>query len=195
MKVFAVNASQPDSGLLHHCILADSAVLPWRKPMFLPDFDPEMNLRTVPAVVIDRLGKSIPRRFASRYYCRAAYALMLRAEGLYRHLAAAGMSVSAAVSFDSAVFISPYMPIEEVEQAFSQGVTTEVDGTAAAQTVCPDFRGSIDRAIHALSQYSTLKIGDILFFDVPDRGIPVQEGNRIRLLAAQGEEIHAFTVK
>lgn len=195
MKVFAVNASQPDSGLLHHCILADSAVLPWRKPMFLPDFDPEMSLRTVPAVVMDRLGKSVPQRFASRYYCRAAYALMLRAEGLYRRLADAGMPVSAAVSFDSAAFISPYMPLDEVEQAFSQGVATEVDGTVAAQTVCPDFRGSIDRAIHALSQYSTLKIGDILFFDVPDRGIPVQEGNRVRLLTAQGEEIHAFTVK
>ena len=195
MKAFAVNASQPDSGLLHHCILADSAVLPWRKPMFLPDFDLEMSLRTVPAVVIDRLGKSIPQRFASRYYCRAAYALMLRAEGLYRRRADAGMPVSAAVSFDSAAFISPYMPLDAAEQAFTQGVATEVDGTIAAQTVCPDFRGSIDRAIHALSQYSTLKIGDILFFDVPDSGIPVQEGNRVRLLAPQGEEIHAFTVK
>lgn len=46
----------------------DSALLKNNKPFFLPDFSEEIHYETELIVKIDRLGKNISEKFASRYY-------------------------------------------------------------------------------------------------------------------------------
>lgn len=46
----------------------DSAILKDGKPFFIPDFSNEVHYETELVVRINRLGKNISPRFASRYY-------------------------------------------------------------------------------------------------------------------------------
>ena len=47
---------------------ADSALLKDHKPFFIPDWSQQVDYETEVVVRICRLGKSIPERFAHRYY-------------------------------------------------------------------------------------------------------------------------------
>ena len=47
---------------------ADSALLKDHKPFFIPDWSEQVDYETEVVVRICRLGKSIPERFAHRYY-------------------------------------------------------------------------------------------------------------------------------
>ena len=47
---------------------ADSALLKDHKPFFIPDWSEQVDYETELVVRICRLGKSIPERFAHRYY-------------------------------------------------------------------------------------------------------------------------------
>lgn len=196
MKIFAVSKTDTRSaGPLPYYIIGDSALTPWRKPLFLPDFDAEFTLRIVPAVIIDRLGKGIGEKFASRYYHFGAFGMLLRAEKMYRHLAENGLPVSAAVSFDSSAFISPQMPVEEVQADFAAGILLRKNGETVATITDSGVKQAADYAISRLSETQTLKTGDTLFLDVPDAGLPIAEGDRIELCRPDGTTIHSFTVK
>lgn len=64
MKILRIDKSSPENPVL----MADSAYRPDRRPLFLPDTDGcPLTCSVRVAVVIDRLGKCISRRFASRY--------------------------------------------------------------------------------------------------------------------------------
>ncbi len=64
MKILRID-NRPDE---EPVLMADSVFRPDRRPLFLPDTDGEgLTCSVRVAVVIDRLGKCIARRFASRY--------------------------------------------------------------------------------------------------------------------------------
>jgi 2-keto-4-pentenoate hydratase/2-oxohepta-3-ene-1,7-dioic acid hydratase in catechol pathway len=46
----------------------DSALLKKNKPFYIPNFSDEIHYETELIVKIDRLGKNISEKFASRYY-------------------------------------------------------------------------------------------------------------------------------
>ena len=72
----------------------DSAILKDGKPFFIPDFSNEVHYETELVVRINRLGKNISPRFASRYYDALTVGIDFTARDLqrirlfcrYRHL-------------------------------------------------------------------------------------------------------------
>lgn len=64
MKVIRIDS--PLGSKLKASLMSDSATRPDRRPLFLPDGKWICEIR--PAVRIDRLGKAISAKFASRYY-------------------------------------------------------------------------------------------------------------------------------
>lgn len=195
MKIYAVNSLQPHPDSLIYNMVADSSLTPWRKPLFLPDFDPKFTLRLSPAVYLSRLGKSIATRFAHRYYEQGALGFMLRAEELYSRLSAEGLPLCPAVSFDESAFISPKMPFAELAEICSRGVSIYINSELRETVATPDLAERMDTAVHILSRHTTLKTGDLVFADLPERGIPLAEGDRVSLVDADGHPIHQFTVK
>src|SRR5574344_1625341 len=61
---------------------ADSALLKGGKPLFLPDFAERCSAGFHLVVRISRLSKSIPRRFAHRYYYAVTVGLEVRAANI-----------------------------------------------------------------------------------------------------------------
>ena len=56
----------------------DSALLKDSKPFFIPDFSQQVDYETELVVRINRLGKNIAPRFASRYYDAVTVGIHLR---------------------------------------------------------------------------------------------------------------------
>ena len=67
MKIIRIDTYSPDSRPQKTALMADSAIRPDRRPLFLPT-DQQWKCEIRPAIRINRLGKSIAKKFASRYY-------------------------------------------------------------------------------------------------------------------------------
>lgn len=196
MKIFAIPPFPADAAVIEYEYVPDSSLTPWRKPFFLPGFDTRFTVSVMPAIVLCRLGKTIPQRFASRYYTEGSLAVSFRAADLYQRLKSEGLPVGRAVAFDSSLLVSPRMPIEELLSLFSEGVTVSADDTPAVTVRCRDLRERIDRAIHLLSLTHTLKTGDIILPAIDEGALDAAEGMSLTITGdATGQELHKFTIK
>lgn len=196
MKIFGIERAAPEPVQEFSCyIVADSAAVPWRKPCFVPDFADDFRLRPVVAVRIDRLGKGIAPKFASRYYNMAALGYALHAEDLRRRLAGAGEPQSAAVSFDGSLCLGAWQPFAGIVQLFDAGITCRV-GAEEILLRFPDLTDLAARAISFLSNTYTLKTGDILFFHscAPACAPSALPGEEVTF-AAGDDALHSFTLR
>ena len=69
---------------------ADSAILKDHKPFFIPDFMGRVDYETEMVVRICRLGKSIPQRFAHRYYDAVTVGIDFTARDMQKKFREAG---------------------------------------------------------------------------------------------------------
>ena len=88
---------------------ADSALLTHGKPMFKPDFTQELSAAPYLALRISRMGKSIPARFAHRYYDAVGVAVDFTAEDVLRQLRSEGEPWDMAKSFDGSVCLGQWL--------------------------------------------------------------------------------------
>lgn len=196
MKIFAIPPFTADADEIEYEYVADSSLTPWRKPFFLPDFDTRFTVTVMPAIVLCRLGKTIPERFASRYYAEGSVAVSFRAAGLYQRLKSEGLPAGRAVAFDSSLLVSPRMPVGELFALFAGGVTLAGDNGAVARVRCTDLKERFDHAIHLLSQTHTLKTGDMIIPAIDNAVLDAAERLTLTVIEeAAGQELHKFIIK
>lgn len=133
-------------GKYHLVMKSDSSLLNQNKPFFYPDFSQHIVSNLCLTVRICRLGRSIESRFASRYYDEMAYGIDFRAEDLWQQ----GLQ-SPAIAFDCALDVNYWQPADMFLKE--------------QPSITPDL---INNMVAEISRYMTIRIGDILFMDVPD---------------------------
>lgn len=144
-------------------IFPDSSMQKTGKPFFVPDFAENFRFKALPAIRIDRLGKNITAKFASRYYAEAGLCLSIVAEDLAARLSAEGVSDAVAKAFDGALVIGDFYPVDELFSD-SEGVVA-VDGREITRETYSGIISDFDKAIAYVSRYFTVKIGDLLILD------------------------------
>ena len=70
---------------------ADSALLTGGKPFFIPDYTKQCEYETELVVRINHLGRSIPERFAHRYYDEISVGIDFTARDLQKQLRQNGL--------------------------------------------------------------------------------------------------------
>ena len=124
MKIFAIGenysshrqemgvaAGRPDTPVVF--MKADSSLLKNRKPFFLPDDLGRIDYETELVVRICRLGKSIPVRFAHRYYDAVTCGIDFTARDLQARLRSEGLPWDLCKGFDGAAAIGEWVPLAE----------------------------------------------------------------------------------
>lgn len=151
------NASQPQVYLM-----ADSSLLKDGKPLFLPDFAEEFIAHPAFVVRINRLGKNIAKRFASRYYDAVTVGLCVEARGFKSTAKIAGCD-SAVNAFDSAAVLGDFISVEEIGDLNNTAFSVSFGNNEQILLNTADLLMDIDSLIEELSKYYTFKIGDILY--------------------------------
>ena len=136
-------------------LIAYSALVPYNRPVFLPDFATQWNAVLYVAYRVSRLGKSITPKFAPRYYDAVTLALRLIPSHLLAMLRNGYFPTGIGGVFDHCVALGQWMPLPEQDEPLVIEAT-ELSATLTAQQT------GIDQALSALSQFSTLKMGDII---------------------------------
>ena len=146
---------------------ADSALLKDGKPFFIPDFMGRIDYETEVVVRICRLGKSIPERFAHRYYDALTVGIDFTARDLQKQLRANGQPWDLCKGFDGSAAIGQWVDKEKFLNLNTLPFHLDINGRTVQEGCTADMIFSIDSLIAYISQYFTLKTGDILFTGTP----------------------------
>ncbi|MCM1005976.1 MAG: fumarylacetoacetate hydrolase family protein [Prevotella sp.] len=178
--------------------LSDSCLLREGRPFYVPDWDDDFRLFPSVAIRIDRLGKGIQPRFASRYWNSVSVWVNARACTLAAKLASQGLPLVSAVAFDMSLISAPFfevIPEEFRNFEFEMSVNSECVCRWRADMLTKD----VNEIISAISDNTTLKTGDILLLGFPKEGVKVRPGDRVELQTTngQGEKavINSFKIK
>lgn len=146
---------------------ADSSLLKDKKPFFIPDDLGRIDYETELVVRICRLGKSIPQRFAHRYYDAVTVGIDFTARDLQRKLRDNGQPWDLCKGFDGAAVIGEWMPIEKFRDIQAIHFHLDINGRTVQEGCSSDMLFKVDELIAYISRYFTLKTGDLLYTGTP----------------------------
>ena len=178
MKIFAVgmNYSQHNKELDGALYIpeepvifskADSALLKAHKPFFVPDFMGRIDYETELVVRVCRLGKTIPERFAHRYYDAVTVGIDFTARDVQQRLRAAGQPWELSKGFDGSAAIGDWVGKERFLNVQSLRFHLDINGQTVQEGYTGDMLFSVDHIVAYISRYFTLKTGDLIFTGTP----------------------------
>lgn len=149
-------------------LIADSAITPPGRPVFLPDTMPDWTVGIYLAVKVSRLGKNIAPKFAHRYFDMfTLVALLQPAHDLPDAPAGFGLLM------DNALTAGPWMPVDD----FPAPITIDASDS---QTTIDNLKDILSQAVVEISRYATLKTGDLILPLRLNAPLPVTIGSEIK---------------
>ena len=178
MKIFAIGMNYAlHNKELHGTLLkteepviftkADSALLKDRKPFFIPDHLGRIDYETEVVVRICRLGKSIPQRFAHRYYDAVTVGIDFTARELQQKLREKGRPWDLCKGFNGSAAIGEWVDMDKFRDIQAIHFHLDINGKTVQEGCTSDMMYKVDEIISFISQYFTLKTGDILYTGTP----------------------------
>ncbi len=158
----------------------DSAILRVNTPFFIPDFAREFHYETEIVARICRVGRSIETRFAHRYYDQIGIGIDFTARDLQRRLASDGHPWELAKAFDQSAAISDFLPKTDFADVQNIDFRLEVNGQIRQRGNTKNMIHTIDEIVAFVSQYFTLKMGDLIYTGTPSGVGEVTIGDRLQ---------------
>lgn len=159
----------------------DSAVLLKKHPFVIPEFSNEVHYEIELLVRINRLGKYIQPKFAYKYYDEIGLGIDFTARDLQRACKEKGHPWEKAKGFDgSAVLGDHWVSKEKFKDLNDINFRLEKNDKIVQSGNTRDMIYDIDTLIAHVSQFMTLKIGDILFTGTPAGVGPVAIDDRLK---------------
>ena len=163
------------------------------KPVFLPDYANPAQLEVHLAVRICRLGRHISARFASRYYDAVTVMPHFIAPALWEKTQKLGLPWDAALGFDNATPLGEF--VEITPSTVSQlDFSLRVDGEVQMAGSTAQWLHHVDEVIAEVSQYFTLRRGDILLMGAPTAPISITLDHKVETYLGD-TRVLSFNVK
>ncbi|MBR8535357.1 fumarylacetoacetate hydrolase family protein [Carboxylicivirga sediminis] len=158
----------------------DSALLLKNKPFFIPDFASDFHHEVELVVKINRIGKNIAPQFAHRYYDEVALGIDFTARDLQAELKSKGLPWEKAKAFDGSAVLSSFISKERFDDIQNINFHLEKNNEKVQQGNTGHMIFPIDQIISHVSQFFTLKIGDLIYTGTPAGVGPVAINDRLK---------------
>lgn len=145
----------------------DTSILLKKQPFFIPDFSDDVHHEVEILVKINRLGKYIDKKFAHKYYQEIGLGIDFTARDLQAQLKAKGLPWEKAKAFDGAAVIGNFVDKSNFQDVNNINFSLKKNGALVQVGNTSHMLWKIDELIAYVSQYFTLKIGDIIFTGTP----------------------------
>ncbi|WP_299315428.1 fumarylacetoacetate hydrolase family protein [uncultured Aquimarina sp.] len=145
----------------------DTSILLKKQPFFIPDFSDDVHHEIEVLIKIKKVGKHIDRRFAHKYYDEIGLGIDFTARDLQSKLKSKGLPWEKAKAFDGAAVIGEWIAKNEFSDVNNINFRLEKNEEIVQQGNTQFMLWKIDELIEYVSQYFTLKIGDVIFTGTP----------------------------
>ena len=146
-------------------------------PFYIPDFSSDVHHEIEIIVKINRTGKHIQEQFAHKYYDQISVGIDFTARDLQAQLKAKGLPWEKAKAFDGAAVLGQWVPKNQFKDLQKLNFELIKNDLSVQRANTHLMLYTIDQLIAYVSQFFTLKIGDILFTGTPAGVAAVQEND------------------
>jgi len=157
----------------------DTALIPKRLPFFYPSFSKDVHYETEVVVKINRVGKHISKEFAHKYYDQLTVGIDFTARDLQKKLKEKGLPWEKAKAFDGSAPIGSFINTKEYKNINDIGFSLKINGKERQLGNTSNMLFPIDSLIAYVSQFFTLKIGDLIFTGTPEGVGPIKIGDHL----------------
>ena len=145
----------------------DTALVQKSQPFFIPHFSNEIHHEVEVLVKINRLGKHIQEKFSPKYYDEIGLGIDFTARDLQLELKQKGLPWEKAKAFDCSAFVGDWINKNQFENLEALNFALLKNGKKVQEGNTQQMIWKIDQLIAYISQFFTLKIGDIIFTGTP----------------------------
>lgn len=173
----------------------DTSILLKKQPFFIPDFSNNVHYEVELLVKIKKVGKYIQEKFAHKYYDEIGLGIDFTARDLQSTLKKKGLPWEKSKCFDgSAVIGETWINKKEFSNLNNINFTLKKNDELVQQGNTEYMLWKIDEIIAYVSQFFTLKIGDVIFTGTPS-GVGKVEPNDKLVGAIESSKIFDINIK
>jgi len=157
----------------------DTSLLIRNRPFFLPGFSKEIHYEVELVLKICKVGKNIQKKFAHTYFDEIGIGLDFTARDLQNISKQQGLPWLISKGFDNAAPVGKFLPKMQFPTPGDINFHLDLNGTTVQQANSKDMIFSFDDIISYISDFITLKTGDMIFTGTPSGVGPVKQGDRL----------------
>lgn len=172
----------------------DSAVLLKQHPFVIPEFSDDIHHELEIIVKINKVGKYIDAKFAHKYYDEIGVGIDFTARDLQQKLKDKGLPWEKAKAFDGSAVVGEFMPKNMFNSIENLTFELTKNGETVQKGNSSHMLWKIDELIAHVSQFFTLKIGDIIFTGTPE-GVAAVKAEDVLEGYLEGHKLFRIHVK
>ncbi len=156
----------------------ETALLKDNEPFYYPGFSKDIHYEVELLIKISKTGKNIEEKFAHKYYQEIGLGIDFTARDIQTKLKTKGLPWDIAKGFNNSAVVSEFLPKDNYDLS-KLDFSLEVNGETRQRGNTSYMIYSIDFLVSYVSQFFTLKTGDILFTGTPAGVGPVNISDRL----------------
>lgn len=171
----------------------DTAILKDNQDFYHPDFSEDIHYEVELLVKIKKVGKNIQAKFAHKYYDEIGLGIDFTARDIQSKCKEKGLSWERAKAFDQSAVISKFISKEGFDLS-NTNFSLSINDKQVQLGDSSDMLFSIDQIIENVSQFMTLKTGDIIFTGTPKGVGKISIGDQL-IGKLEDQEMLNFEIK
>ena len=145
----------------------DSSIILKNRPFYIPDFSKNVHYEVELIIKISKVGKFIQNKFSHKYYDHIGLGVDFTARDIQLDLKRNGLPWEKSKAFDGSCFISEWTEKKNFNDINNINFDLKVNDVVVQESNSSLMLWKIDELISYISQYFTLKIGDVIFTGTP----------------------------
>jgi len=172
----------------------DTALLKDNKPFYHPEFSQDIHHEIELVLKISKEGKHINEKFAAGYFDEVALGIDFTARDIQSRHKEKGLPWELAKGFDGSAPISNFLPKNTFANLYNLNFNLDINGKNRQTGNTSNLLFSFEKIIAFVSQYITLKKGDLIFTGTPEGVAKVVPGDHLEAYL-EGQKLLDFYVK
>ena len=170
----------------------DSSIIAKNQNFIIPSFSNEIHHEVELVVKINKVGKHIDKSFSHKYYDEIGLGIDFTARDIQSNLKEKGHPWEKSKAFDNSCMVGNFLKKEKLEDISKIEFSLKKNNEIVQSGCSNDMLWKIDELISYVSQYFTLKIGDLIYTGTPSGVSKVESGD---ILEGYISSIKMFTLK
>ena len=172
----------------------DTAILPKKTPFVIPEFSNDVHHEVEVLVKICKVGKYINPKFAHKYYDEIGLGIDFTARDVQTALKEKGLPWEKAKAFDHSAIIGDFLPKIHFPSLENINFELRKNNEIVQQGTTSMMLWNIDEIVSYVSQFFTLKKGDIIFTGTP-KGVAAVKEHDVLEGFLEGKQMFKIQVK
>ena len=145
----------------------DSSIIAKNQNFIIPAFSNEIHHEVELVIKINKVGKHIDQSFANKYYNEIGLGIDFTARDIQNNLKEQGHPWEKSKAFDNSCLVGEFINKDKFDDLSKIDFSLKKNNELVQMGNSSNMLWKVDELISYISQYFTLKIGDLIFTGTP----------------------------